>query len=67
MKVAWIIRLHRQVNQIDQSVVAAAIGVAQSTYQRMETGKNAILLPHFFAICDAITLDPVAVMKAVLA
>lgn len=65
MRVAWIIRNQRHMIEKDQGEVAKAIGVAQSTYQRMETGKSRLYVDQFIAICLALDLVPAAVLKAV--
>jgi len=65
MRVAWIIRQHRQTTGINQGVVSEAIGVTQSTYQRMETGQNVISVPHLLHICQVLKLDPVELLRAV--
>ncbi len=65
MRVAWILRQHRLAMKIEQQDVANSMYLSQSTFQRIETGKSAMRVEQFFAICHIIKLDPVAVVKAV--
>ncbi len=65
MRVAWILRNQRHMLEKQQGDVAKAIGVAQSTYQRIETGQSPLYLYQFFALCKELALDPREVVKAV--
>ncbi len=65
-RVAWIVRQKRQMLGKKQEAVAEALGITQSTYQRMETGQSSMYLHQFVAVCGELALDPRVVMKSVL-
>lgn len=56
--------LVRKKRGITQADVAEKLGVDQSAYSRMETGKSDITLKQFIAVCEAVDF-PFAIFDGV--
>ncbi len=65
-RVAWIFRQERKRTGAHQATIAKAVGLTQSSWQRMETGRSALTIDQFVVACKALKLSPVAVMKSVV-
>lgn len=63
--VGKILQRHRETSGISQSEVAAAAGLTQSAYSRIESGQTALTISHLHVIANALGKKPDEIMREV--
>ncbi len=66
MRLAWILRQQRVGLGMGQEEVAKKLGMTQSQYSRIETGKANVFVHQLISICEMYDLNPASVMRAVM-
>lgn len=63
--VGKVLQRHRELLGLNQTEFAAAAGMKQSAYSRIETGQTALTLSQLHAIAGALGVKPEEIMKEV--
>ncbi len=66
MRIGWLLRTERQQKRWNQTVVAKKVGITQSSYSRFETGELEVTVYELSQVCDALGVDPIAILRAAL-